>query len=238
MIESRSVLILLCLVTAGCAEAPPQQPPAQVSPPAAPVATTCPVARGDLRLSSATAGGLPLTLTIAELRDLCRSARVDTVSIGGTTAVGLTVTAPGAAISAVQTKYDAYGDSLHAKERADLWVALGDSLRFPDGALVPQTVGGFRKLDSVAVVVVDHGDDGTGSYIVRCRYPFLRAIVDNVWPSFADSGIVSFKRASASDTVRIWRLEQDVGPPSQEVAAACSAMQVPPTNAGADKGGH
>ena len=80
---------------------------------------------------------------------------------------------------------------------------------------------------SAAVVVVDHGDDGTGSYIVRCRYPFLRAIVSNVWPTFADSGIVSFTKASSRDTTRIWRLEQDRDPADKQVAAACARPKRP-----------
>jgi hypothetical protein len=218
-------LISACLSALSCRDTQPPKVIDQASRPTSAV-SNCPVASHDVRLESATAGGLSLTLTIAELRARCSSARVDTVGVGGTASVALTVAVPGARISAVQSNYEAYGDSLHQRERPDLWVASGDSLRFPDGMLIPQTVGSFRTLDSMAVIVVDHGDDGTGSYIVRCRYPFLHAIVSNVWPAFAHSGIVSLLKASPKDTTRIWRLEQEVGSTDNRVAAACSTARV------------
>jgi len=140
--------------------------------------------------------------------------------------VALSFTAPGALISAVQTKYEAYGDSIHSHEPADLWVAHGDSLRFPDGRLIPATVGALRALDSTSVIVIDRGDDGTGSYVVPCRYPYLALIVSNVWPTFADTGAVSFARADVRDTTRFWRVELM---PSVDPRAAAACARAPGT---------
>ena len=124
-------------------------------------------------------------------------------------------------MSAVQTKYEAYGDSIHSTEPADLWVARGDSLRFPDGVLMPTSVGALRALDSSAVIIIDHGDDGTGSYIVRCRYPYLAFIVSNVWPIFVDTGAVPFTRADVRDTTRFRRVEL-IPSVDSRAAAACA----------------
>jgi hypothetical protein len=225
---SGSLLTLACFAAIACQDARAPKVRRDTSRPIPAVGNHCPVTSHDVRLASTAAGGLAFTLTIAELRLLCPSARLDTVGVGGTSPVALTVAVPGVSISAIQSNYEAYGDSLHQNERPDLWVASGDSLRFPDGTLIPWTVGGFRRLDSAAVIVIDHGDDGTGSYIVRCRYPFLQAIVSNVWPSFADSGIVPFAKVSLGDTTRIWRIEQDPDHPDKRITAACSTAREQP----------
>jgi hypothetical protein len=143
------------------------------------------------------------------------------VGVGGTTAAALRFDAPGVTLWAIQSEHDPYGDSLHAAEPPDLWAAAGDSLRFPDGAPVPMRVGALRALDSAGVVVVDHGDDGTGSYVVRCRFPDFAIVVDNVWPPFAETGVVPFARASVSDPARVWRVELDPGRPGAAGAPAC-----------------
>jgi hypothetical protein len=134
---------------------------------------------------------------------------VDTVGVGGTASPALRFDEPGVTLWAIQSEYDAFGDSLHRAEPADLWAATGDSLRFPDGTLIPIRVGGIRALDRAGVIVVDHGEDGTGSYIVLCRFPHLAIVVDNVWSPFARSGIVPLSRAAVSDTTRVWRVEVD-----------------------------
>ena len=179
----------------------------------------------DLRLDSATVAGLPIHGTIGELRAACPAARLDTVGVGGTSPVALRFDAPGGTIWAIQTQYDAYGDSLHVGEAADLWAAAGDSLRFPDGVRVPARVSDLRAVDSVAVVVVDHGDNGTGSYIVRCKYPNLAVIIDNVWPPFAESDVVPFAQASRGDSTRVWRTEIAGGAADPAVETACKRLQ-------------
>jgi len=156
---------------------------------------------------------------------MCASARTDTVGVGGTQPIALSITVPGAVVSAVQTKYEAYGDSLHRAEPADLWVARGDSLRFPDGALIPTRVGALRRLDSLAVILVDHGDDGTGSYVVRCRYPRIALVVSNVWPTFPDTGVVRFTKVAPNDTTEFWRVEVASDPIDERITRACSGLR-------------
>jgi len=184
-------------------------------------AVACPFTPGNLRIDSATVAGLPTQMALGALRRQCPAARVDTVGVGGTSSVALSFSAPGGVVSAVQTEYDAYGDSLHLLEPADLWIARGDSVRFPDGHLMPTTVGRLRALDSTAVVIVDHGDDGSGSYIVVCRYPHLAFILSNVWPTFTDTGAVPIARVDRRDTTRVWRIERDTSI-DPRISATCA----------------
>jgi hypothetical protein len=146
---------------------------------------------------------------------------MDTVGVGGMSAPALRFDAPGVTVWAIQTAYDAYGDSLHPSERPDLWAATGDSLRFHDGTLIPMKVGALRALDSIGVIVIDHGDDGTGSYIVRCKFPALAIIINNVWPSFARIGAVPFSRASAADPTKVWRVEIESRQTAKVARRAC-----------------
>ena len=183
--------------------------------------SVCPLRLTDVRLGVDSIGGLPTRRSVEVLQTLCPDARLDTVGVGGMTSPALRFNAPGVTLWAIQTQYDAYGDSLHADEPADLWAASGDSLRFPDGVPVPRTIGLLRALDSAAVIVVDRGDDGTGSYVVRCRYPHFALVVSNMWPGFADSGIVPFVRASPSDTAGVWRVEIDPARTPVAVEQAC-----------------
>ncbi|HEY7769363.1 hypothetical protein [Longimicrobium sp.] len=201
---------LAICATLACSErsSPPRVAAADaVAREAAPPTGGCPVSSG-ARLAAATLAGLPARAPVGALWQLCPTARVDTVGVGGTTSPALRFDEPGVTLWAIQSEYEAYGDSLHRAEPADLWAAAGDSLRFPDGTLIPMRVGAIRALDR-GVIVVDHGDDGTGSYIVLCRFPHLAIVVSNVWPPFARSGIVPLSRAAASDTTRVWRIEVD-----------------------------
>lgn len=172
---------------------PVQEPPA-----------VCPLVSGQPRVTAESIAGLPLRLTPAALRRMCPASRVDTVGVGGTSVMALTVTLPGAKISALQTRHE---DSLRSNEPFDQWVILGDSLRFADGTLIPDRVGPVREMDSVGVVVIDRGDDGPGSYIVRCRYPYVAMVVNNNWPDFADDGTVSLSRVATTDPTPLWRVE-------------------------------
>lgn len=224
------VLTVVLGVQAACQDRSTPAPAKPIAPTSAPVirataASTCPALRGDIRLTPDTIGGLATRQLIGALWHLCPSARSDTAGVGGTSPSALRIDAPGATLWAIQTAHDAYGDSLHQAEPATLWAAEGDSLRFPDGALIPRRVGALRALDSAGVIVVDHGDDGTGSYIVRCKYPELAMVIDNVWPPFADSGVVPLNRASASDTTTVWRVEMGPRHSRTRVIRACAKLR-------------
>jgi hypothetical protein len=185
----------------------------------------CPVTSANLRIDSGLVGGVSTDLPIRDLQRMCPSARTDTVGVGGTQPIALSIAVPGAVVSAIQTKYEAYGDSLHRAEPADLWVARGDSLRFPDGALIPTRVGALRRLDSVAVILVDHGDDGTGSYVVRCKYPRIALVISNGWPTFPDTGVIPFTKVVPSDTTELWRVEVGAYPTDERIIRACSKLR-------------
>jgi len=167
----------------------------------------CPARFADARIDADSIAGLSTHATIGELRAQCPGTHMDSVGVGGTSAAALRFDAPGVTLWAIQADHDAYGDSLHGNEPADLWAATGDSLRFADGRLIPMRVGSLRMLDSVGIVTIDHGDDGDGTQIIRCSFPRVSLVIDNMWPSFADSGVVSLTRVSPHDTTRIWRVE-------------------------------
>jgi hypothetical protein len=211
----------------GCRDRPASPPARARDTPALPAQVrlpdVCPPAQGDIRLTSDTIGGLATRYTIGVLWQLCPAARADTVTVGGASLAALRIDAPGATLWAIQTAHDAYDDSLHRAEPATLWAAKGDSLRFPDGGLIPRRAGALRALDSAGVIVVDHGDDGSGSYIVRCRYLSLAMIISNDWPLFADSGVVPLARASTIDTASVWRIEVGRRHPRPAVRQACAA---------------
>ena len=212
----RAVLLAVFCSVLGCRDRPGALSDAKTV-----SAQGCSVARGDVRLTADSVGGLSTRSSIGALKKLCPNARMDTVGVGGTSAPALRIDAPGVTLWAIQTAYDAYGDTLNAAEPADLWAASGDSLRFPDGTLIPFRVGALRILDSVGVIVVDHGDDGTGSYIIRCKFPDLEIIVDNVWPPFAQTGIVRLAQVSPSDTTHAWRVEINSRQRAAAIDKAC-----------------
>ena len=188
----------------------------------APSHAGCPVHRGDIRLTEDTIGGLATRQMVGALWQLCPSARADTVGVGGSSVLALRIDTPGATLWAIQYAHDASGDSLHRDEPATFWAAEGDSLRFPDAQLIPTRVGAIRALDSLGAIVVDHGDDGSGSYIVICKYPALAMIINNQWPPFARSGVVPLALASIRDTTSIWRVEVGASRLHPAVKQACA----------------
>lgn len=184
---------------------------------------TCPTHFSDARIDADSIAGLSTHATIAILRAQCPSARIDTTTVGGTEDLALRFDAPGVTIWAMQTANDAL-DSLRGNQPADLWAATGDSLRFADGHLIPMHVGSLRMLDSIGIVDVEHGDD-IASRIVRCRYPWISFVVDNMWPTFADSGIVALVRVSPRDTTAVWRVELSPTQPDSVDVRQCRQLK-------------
>lgn len=211
----------------GCSHndaSPSRRERAAVTTPAA--ATSCPVRPNERRLGADTVLGLVSTRTLAALAQECPAAREDTVGVGGTTAAALRFDAPGLTVWAIQSKHDPYGDSLHRAEAPDLWALQGDSLRFPDGELIPNRVGALRALDSIGVVMIDHGDDGTGSHLIRCRYPALAFIIDNRWLADVRVHTIPLARVSVADTTKIWRIEIQPGQLDPAVKRGCGGAGI------------
>jgi hypothetical protein len=173
---------------------------------------------GGVRLDPEHIAGLSTRATVATLRALCPDAQADMIGVGGSPAVALRIDFPSDSVWAVQSAYD---DSLRTAEPPDLWVTRGSHLQFPDGKAIPSTVGALRTLDSAGVILVDHGDDTSGSLIIRCRFPELAFAVSNIWPASADSGAVSLARTDPTDTAAIWRVEITPGHVDPRVSRVC-----------------
>jgi len=74
---------------------------------------------------------------------------------------------------AVQSKHG-LGEALRDDEAPDLWTLEGDSIRLPDGELMPRTLGALRSRYGFAVVDENRaGDDIDGPHARSCRFPYL-----------------------------------------------------------------
>ena len=168
--------------------------------------------------------GLPVSEPLNQLASGCPGVRLDTVGVGGTSPLALRFEAPGVIVRAIQSRHDAYEDTLHRAEPADLWAMKGDRLRFADGRAIATRVAALREVDSVGVVVIDRGDDGTGSFVSLCRYPYLAFIVGNDWPSHKDAReAIPLSEIRAQDTTSIARVETTSRDYAPLIAKACRA---------------
>jgi len=78
-------------------------------------------------------------------------------------------------------------------------------------------------LDSVGIVIVEHGDDAA-SEIMRCKYPRVSFVIDHRWPAFVDSGVVALVRVSPRDTTAVWRVELDPARTDSFVTRHCRRL--------------
>jgi len=171
---------------------------------AAPERGVCPTPPGGLRLRMDTVAGMPAGLPIAELRKLCATARVDTLDDPGGPSAALRFDFRGGTIWAVQNIPNT--DTLVASQPAQSWAAIGDSLRFPDGRLIPRRLGQIRSADSVGLMSIDYGDDNSGASVTLCRVPALTFYFDTL-PAPADTTDRPFVGIRATDTSRYRRVE-------------------------------
>jgi hypothetical protein len=56
-------------------------------------------------------------------------------------------------------------------DEPDMWTASGDSVRLPDGHLLPRTLGGLRALGRTTVSDNEGYDDWDGPDARTCRFP-------------------------------------------------------------------
>lgn len=157
----------------------------------------CPTPAGGLRLGVDTVAGMRADLSIAALRKLCASARVDTLDEPGFATQALRFDFRGGTIWAVQNIPDT--DTLVASQPVQSWEAVGDSLRFPDGRLIPRRLGQIRAADSVGFMSIDFGDDSYGAAVRLCRVPSLAFFFDTL-PAPADTTLRPFAGISVADT--------------------------------------
>jgi len=182
------------------------------------IATRCGLTTGDIRVGPDSIAGLPTRVTFAELQRRCPTARIETIGVGGEVDPALRIEVAGATAWAIQDTLD----TLDPTRTPEFWAVEGAGLHYPDGVPLPLVAGELRRSDSTAIVVVDHGDDTSGSLIVRCKFPSITVAMGNMWPTLHDTGVVSLAAIAASDTTRAWRVEIDTRRTSTLIRSACS----------------
>ena len=213
-------LVALIALFAACDRAPKAvERPALDSPtprivtassaPVAPVVDSASVALcatplGGIRVSADTVAGFPTGVPISELDQRCPSDSVDDYGIGGYTAKARIFSFTGATISAVQSDNES---ALHPEQAADLWSAMGDSIRLPDGRLMPKTVGALRATYPNGLISSDKRDDTDGVLAYVCDFPRLVFTLGYDTPTPADTGHWRFAAGSVADSTSIYRIE-------------------------------
>jgi hypothetical protein len=164
----------------------------------------CATPRGGILVSADTVAGLPTHAAISELDQRCLSDSVDDYGIGGYTGKARIFSFVGATISAVQSDNES---ALHPDEVADLWSANGDSVRLPDGRLMPKTVGALRAAYPNGLISSDKSDDSDGVLASVCQFPRLVFTLNYDSPTPSDTGHWPFDAKAVADSTRIWRVE-------------------------------
>lgn len=215
MIRIREVHFLLAMLGIGCdvKRTPATESAAGAGGAGQPVSAAgtsphvgvCSAPSGGLRLGLDTVAGMPAALPVTALRSLCPAARVDSVVYGGFASPALRFDYPGATIWAVQNVPDT--DTLVPGQPVESWVAVGDSLRFADGRLIPRQLGQIRAMDSLGIMFVNSGDDSEGADVALCRVPGLTFFFDTL-PASADTRVRAFAGIRTSERMPYRRVEQ------------------------------
>ncbi|HKG94526.1 MAG TPA: hypothetical protein VKA84_21610 [Gemmatimonadaceae bacterium] len=167
-----------------------------------------------------TLAGLPADAPISALVARCPGSTVDLFAHGGSQSPARVFRFGGATLVAGQTDYD-YGDSLRMAESADAWEASGDSVRLPDGGLLPRTVGDLRERYGRGFVTADQRDDSEGVRAYLCRYPHLGFVLDYGERTPAMVGQWPLDARPVADSARIFSIEvwRGVGTPADSLCA-------------------
>jgi hypothetical protein len=116
---------------------------------------------------------LPTHATLGEIKRRCDAGDTTLYDAVGWQAAAWVFPFEGARVVVVQTKRGD-GDVVRDDEVPDLWTVEGDSVRLPDGQLMPRTLGVLRA--RFAPLVVDENipaDDVDGPHARSCRLPYL-----------------------------------------------------------------
>ena len=131
--------------------------------------TNCPPAPGGIVVSFDKVAYFPSRGRMAELERLCPAVGDTLYDAVGWQAPGHKFPFVGATLVAIHS--GAQPDTIPADE-PDMWTASGDSVRLPDGRLLPKTLGGLRALGTTSVDDNDpSADDWDGPGARTCRYP-------------------------------------------------------------------
>ena len=118
----------------------------------------CTTPAGGIVVSLDSVAGLSTHATLGALRQQCAAGDSVLYDAVGWQAVAWAFPFAGARVTAVQSKHG-FGDLVHDDEIPDLWTVEGDSVRLPDGHLVPQTLGLLRSRYGVTIVDENTGGD-------------------------------------------------------------------------------
>ena len=186
----------------------------------------CAAPAGGVRVAHDTVAGLPTHAPLSTLIAVCGEGETDLVSFGGSQSPARLFRFPGAEVRAGQTKFD-YGDSLDLSLAADLWQVEGDSVRLPDGGLLPQRVGELEARYGAAVVMSDKRDDSDGVRVRLCRYPDVELVLEYSEPTPDDVGAWLVGHGILSDTARIYSLEVSNSNRPESVVRLCGTTHRP-----------
>lgn len=160
--------------------------------------------------------GFPTHSTLGALRQQCTLGDTALYDAVGWQAVAWRFPFAGARVMAVQSKHG-YGEAVHDDEVPDLWIVEGDSVRVPDGELVPHTLGALRARYGFAAVDENiNADDVDGAGARFCRLPYL---------SFALSVHDTARRVP--DSARVTRVEMDTPGVDTVFSRFCDAHRPP-----------
>jgi hypothetical protein len=165
------VCVFVVALVAACAGS--DRPPAAAqrihagARPGAP-SSVCPSAPGGIIVSFDKVAYFPARARVSELVRLCPAAGDTLYDAVGWQGDGTRFPFVGAMLVAVHTR--SQPDSISIDEPV-MWTASGDSVRLPDGQLLPRTLGALRSLGRTMVDDNEGYDDWNGPDARTCRFP-------------------------------------------------------------------
>ena len=155
--------------------------------------------------------GFSTHAALRTLRQQCGAGKSDLYDAVGWQADAWRFPFPGANVLVVQSNHS--GEAMHEDEAPDLWIVEGDSVRLPDGELMPRTLGALRARYGSAIVDDNvGGDDIDGPHARSCRFPYLL---------FALS--VNDTARKLPDSARVTRVDMDTPGADTVISRFCIA---------------
>lgn len=162
-----------------------------------------------------TVAGFSTHATLSALRQKCTLGKSDLYDAVGWQADAWTFPFAGASVMVVQSEHS--GEAMHNDEAPDRWLVQGDSVRLPDGELMPRTLGALRARYGFALVDENlDADDVDDPHARPCRFPYLR---------FALS--VNDTARIVPDSARVTGVEMDTPGADTVMTRLCIARQQP-----------
>lgn len=167
----------------------------RVAPPSA-TTSLCPPAPGGIIVSFDKVAYFPARARMSELERLCPAAGDTLYDAVGWQAAGRKFPFIGAMLVAIHS--GSQPDTVPG-DQPDMWTASGDSLRLPDGHLLPRTLRAVRALGRTVVDKNEGGDDWDGPGARTCRFPEILFNLDG-------TGLAK----TLPDSARVTSIEIDV----------------------------